>query len=51
MNDEMRTRVAASRAAQGLPPVVEDLAIIERVAAVFRLVDAPESAAMPEAAA
>ena len=51
MNDEMRARVAASRAAQGLPPVVEDLAVIERVAAVFRLVDDPESPAVPEVAA
>ncbi|MEV4249639.1 hypothetical protein AB0J63_40270 [Streptosporangium canum] len=51
MNDEMRARVAVSRAAQGLPPVVEDLAVIERVAAVFRLVDAPEPPAVPEAAA
>lgn len=51
MNDEMRARVAASRAAQGLPLVVEDLAVIERVAAVFRLVDAPESPVVPEAAA
>ncbi|GAB3130590.1 hypothetical protein GCM10027161_02500 [Microbispora hainanensis] len=44
MNDEMRARVASSRAAQGLPPVVEDLVVLERVASVFRLVggDGPE---------
>ncbi|GGK99714.1 hypothetical protein Sme01_61060 [Sphaerisporangium melleum] len=44
VNDEMRARVAASRAAQGLAPVVEDLAVLERVASVFRLVggDEPE---------
>jgi len=39
----MRARVAASRAAQGLPPVVEDLAVLERVASVFRLVGGDES--------
>ncbi|MFG1879509.1 hypothetical protein ACGFIV_32210 [Sphaerisporangium sp. NPDC049003] len=43
MNDEMRARVAASRAAQGLPPVIEDLAVLERVAAVFRLVGERQS--------
>jgi hypothetical protein len=47
----MRARVAASRAAQGLPPVVEDLAVIERVAAVFRLVDDPDPPATPKVAA
>jgi hypothetical protein len=35
---ELRAKVAASRAAQGLPPVVTDPATLERVAAVLRLV-------------
>ncbi|HET9256649.1 MAG TPA: hypothetical protein VFO16_15815, partial [Pseudonocardiaceae bacterium] len=33
-----RAKVAASRASQGLPPVITDPATLERVAAVFRLV-------------
>jgi hypothetical protein len=33
--DEYRTRAVASRAAQGLPPTITDLAVLERVAAVF----------------
>lgn len=33
--DEIRERVTASRAAQGLPPVVTDPAAIERVAAIL----------------
>jgi hypothetical protein len=37
--DELRRRVAESRARQGLPPVIEDLAVIERVALAFRLVE------------
>ncbi|UGQ09358.1 hypothetical protein LO772_20720 [Yinghuangia sp. ASG 101] len=37
--DEMRERVARSRAAQGLPPTIEDLAVIERVARVFELIE------------
>ncbi|MGH3933562.1 MAG: hypothetical protein ACRDS1_01025 [Pseudonocardiaceae bacterium] len=41
MTPELRAYVAASRAAQGLPPTVEDPAILERVAAVFRLVAPP----------
>jgi hypothetical protein len=35
---ELRAKVAASRDAQGLPPVVTDPATLERVAAVLRLV-------------
>jgi hypothetical protein len=35
---ELRAYVVASRAAQGLPPVVTDPATLERVAAVLRLV-------------
>lgn len=35
---ELRAKVVASRAAQGLPPVITDPATLERVAAVFRLV-------------
>ncbi|MGH3722040.1 MAG: hypothetical protein ACRDRI_25000 [Pseudonocardiaceae bacterium] len=34
----LRAYVAASRAAQGLPPVITDPATLERVAAVFWLV-------------
>jgi hypothetical protein len=33
----VRDRVAATRAAQGLPPTVEDPAALERAAAVLRL--------------
>lgn len=36
--EELRERVAASRARQGLPPVIEDLAVIERVVRVLTLV-------------
>jgi hypothetical protein len=36
--EHLRAAVAASRAAQGLPPTVEDPATLERVAAVLRLV-------------
>lgn len=50
VNDEMRVRVAASRAVQGLPPVVEDLAVLERVASVFRLVGGDEPAGLDVAA-
>lgn len=35
--DELRERVAASRARQGLPPVIEDFAVIEQAARVFEL--------------
>lgn len=35
--EDVLMRVAASRAAQGLPPVVADLVILERVAAIMRL--------------
>lgn len=37
--DELRQRVMRSRARQGLPPVIEDLAVIERAARVFTLVE------------
>ena len=40
----LRAYVAASRAAQGLPPVITDPATLERVAAVLRLVTLPELA-------
>ncbi|WP_410540261.1 replication initiator [Streptomyces sp. KL2] len=36
--EELRERVAVSRARQGLPPVIEDLAVMERVARVLTLV-------------
>jgi hypothetical protein len=36
--EELSAYVTASRAAQGLPPVVTDPATLERVAAVLRLV-------------
>jgi hypothetical protein len=36
-NEHLRAAVAASRAAQGLPPRVTDPATLERVAAVLRL--------------
>jgi hypothetical protein len=39
---QVRAKVAASRAAQGLPPVITDPATLERVAAVLRLVALPE---------
>jgi len=35
-DDEMRDYVAKSRAAQGLPPTVEDAAVLRRVAALIR---------------
>lgn len=41
---ELRAKVAASRAAQGLPPVITDPATLERVAAVLRLVTLTEPA-------
>jgi hypothetical protein len=42
---EIRAKVATSRAKQGLPPVIEDPATLERVAAVLRLV--PVQPAVP----
>jgi hypothetical protein len=36
---ELRAKVTRTRAAQGLPPVVRDPAVLERVAVVLRLVD------------
>ena len=38
--DDIRARVAASRTAQGLPPVITDPAALERVAAVLATVEA-----------
>jgi hypothetical protein len=38
---ELRAWVAASRAKQGLPPVVTDPAMLERAAAAFRLIKLP----------
>jgi hypothetical protein len=38
----LRAKVARTRASQGLPPVITDPAILERVAAVLRLVALPE---------
>jgi hypothetical protein len=46
-SSSLRTYVAASRAAQGLPPVVTDPATLERVAAVLRLVAIPEPTPSP----
>lgn len=37
--EQLATKVAATRAAQGLPPHVQDAAALERCAAIFRLVD------------
>lgn len=37
-DDRISRKVATSRAAQGLPPAIEDPATLERVAAIFRLV-------------
>jgi hypothetical protein len=44
---ELRAYVAASRAAQGLAPVVTDPATLERVAAVLRLVSPPRAGPPP----
>jgi hypothetical protein len=41
ISQAVRDRVAATRAAQGLPPTVEDPAALERAAAVLRLAPAP----------
>lgn len=38
LSDRIRESVAASRAAQGLPPTITDPATLERVAAILRLV-------------
>lgn len=43
--DELRAKVARTRAEQGLPPVIKDPATLERVAAVLRLV--PVQPAVP----
>jgi hypothetical protein len=39
--DELRERVAASRAAQGLPPVITDPAILSRAGVLLRLAATP----------
>ena len=38
IDPEIRARVTASRAAKGLPPTIENLVVLERVARVFDLV-------------
>lgn len=48
VDDHLRAAVAASRAAQGLPPTVTDPATLERVAAVLRLVALNEPAVPPQ---
>jgi hypothetical protein len=45
--DELRAKVAASRASQGLPPTIQDPATLERVAAVLRLM-APDELGPPQ---
>lgn len=45
--EELRAYVAASRAQQGLPAVVEDPAALERAAAVLRLI--PNGGGKPDA--
>jgi hypothetical protein len=40
MNDSIRAFVHTSRAAQGLPPVVEDPIILDRVAALLDVAEA-----------
>lgn len=45
--DELDAKVVRTRAEQGLPPVVEDPATLERVAAIFRLM-APNEPALPK---
>ena len=42
--DHLRAAVAASRAAQGLPPVVVDAAALERAAAVLRCIGPHQAA-------
>ena len=42
--EQLRAVVAASRAAQGLPPVVQDPAALERAATAFRVMPADSSA-------
>jgi hypothetical protein len=34
-DEQIRAMVVESRAAQGLPPTITDLAVLERVAAIF----------------
>lgn len=45
--DDIDAKVARTRTAQGLPPVITDPATLERVAAVLRLVAIPEPAPPP----
>lgn len=49
-DDHLRAAVAASRAAQGLPPTVTDPATLERVAAVLRLAAERDSTGPGDAA-
>lgn len=48
--EEIRASVAATRAAQGLPPKVEDPGVLERAAAVFRAAAVPDEPARGRAA-
>ncbi len=41
MSPDLTARVAASRAAQGLPPVVTDPAVLSRAGALLRLAQQP----------
>lgn len=48
--EQIRTKVVRTRAEQGLPPTIQDPATLDRVAAVFRVVDtgaAPEGRGEP----
>lgn len=45
--DALYELVRASRAAQGLPPVVEDAATLSRVAGMFALVDGLAAISLP----
>lgn len=46
LSAEQRAHSDEIRAQQGLPPKIEDPATLERVAAIFRLVDADALAAL-----
>ncbi|MGH3547087.1 MAG: hypothetical protein ACRDQU_02985 [Pseudonocardiaceae bacterium] len=43
----LRAEVTASRAKQGLPPTIEDPAVLERVAAILRLAEVDEPVPKP----
>jgi hypothetical protein len=45
--EELDAKVVRTRAEQGLPPVIEDPATLERIAAVFRLVTVPAAVSSP----